>query len=78
MMVSFVISIGMTVPFFVMFAGSETEAAFLSHRKLLQMDLAVLPRLDKHGIAIGEQLPVGVAHFFIVGRKIPHNNIILS
>ena len=41
------------------------EAYFL-FRKLRGIDLAVLHCLDTRKTAIGEQLRVGVAHFFIL------------
>jgi len=37
---------------------------FLYHRKLRKINLAVLRCLDTRITAIGEQLRVGVAHFF--------------
>ena len=45
-------------------------AAFLYHRKLRKINLAVLRCLDTRITAIGEQLRVGVAHFFIYYRKL--------
>ena len=39
-------------------------AYFLFHGKLRQISLAVLHCLDTRITAIGEQLRVGVAHFF--------------
>ena len=45
------------------------RGTFLTYRKLLQINLAVLPRLDKHGTAIGEQLGAGTARFFIFARS---------
>ena len=53
------------------------EKAFLSHRKLLRIDLAVLPHLNKHGAAIGEQLSVGVARF-LTYRKLLQINLAVS
>ena len=38
-------------------------ATLSTYRKLPKIDLAVLPRLDIRNATIGEQFPVGVAHF---------------
>ena len=42
-----------------------TREPFLYHRKLRKINLAVLRCLDTRITAIGEQLRVGVAHFFM-------------
>ena len=41
------------------------RALFLTYRKLLKIELAVLHYLNTNGTAIGEQHPAGVARFFI-------------